>query len=111
MAEGASPIDRLAALLQQLRLQQAEGQAPSEVTQAQVDLLLARIASLTEALRGSSDSSAAFRVTARLLLADVAMVTAQFRGNTNAIGERLTRAMENAQLALNRSASAPAPEG
>lgn len=110
MAERASAIDRLAALLQQLRLQQADGKLPSEVTQAQVDLLLARIASLTEALRGAAEQNATFRVGARLLLADVAMVAAQFRGNTNAFGERLTRALESAQQALDRPESAPAPE-
>lgn len=109
MAERASAAHDLTSLLQQLRLSQADGKSPSEVTQAQVELLLARIASLTDVLRGAAESSGTFRVAARLLLADLAMVAAQFRGNTNARGERLTRALDEARLALEHSADKPVP--
>ena len=109
MAEHASPIHALSAVLQQLRLQHADRKSPSEVTQAEIDLLLARIASLSETLGGAAQSTETFRIAARLLLADVAMVTAHFRGSTNMLSERLTRALEDAQLALARAAEAPAP--
>jgi hypothetical protein len=108
VAERASQIDGLTALLQRLRLHQAGTQSPSEVTQAQVELLLARIASLTGALSGA-ESNESSRIAARLLLSDVAMVAAQLRGNTNALGERLTRVLENVRLTLESSADKPAP--
>ena len=108
MAERSSQIDGLTAVLQRLRPHQAGTQSPSEVTQAQVELLMVRIASLTEALRGA-ESNESSRNAARLLLADVAMVASQFRGNTNALDERLTRALENARLALESTGDKPAP--
>ena len=89
----------LSLVLQQLRLQQADGKSPSDVTQAQVELLLARIAALTDELRGAHPSETS-GATARLLLADLAMAAAQFRGHANELGERLTRALDNARLAL-----------
>ncbi len=110
VAEHASPVHGLSAVLQQLRLQHADRKSPSEVTHAEIELLLARIALLTETLGGAAQSTETFRAAARLLLADVAMVTAHFRGDTNALSERLTRALEDAQLALERAADAPAPE-
>lgn len=78
--------------------------------QAEIELLLARIASLSETLGNATQSTETFRVAARLLLADVAMVTAHFRGNSNTLSERLTRALEDAQLALERTVDASAPE-
>ena len=98
----------LTAVLRQLRLHQAWTQSPSEITQAQVELLLVRIAVLTEALRGT-ESNESSRSATRLLLADVAMVSAQFRGNTNALGERLTRLLEHTRLALESVAAEPLP--
>ena len=98
----------LTAVLQQLRLHQAWTQSPSEITQAQVELLLVRIAVLTEALRGA-ESNESSRSATRLLLADVAMVSAQFRGNTNALGERLTRMLEHTRLAIESVAAEPLP--
>ena len=108
MAERASQIDGLTAVLQRLHLHQAGTQSPSEVTRAQVELLLARIASFTPALR-AAESNESSRIAAHLLLADVAMIAAQFRGNTNALGERLTRALENVRLTLESTADKPEP--
>ncbi len=108
MGEPASPVDDLTAVLQRLHLHQAGTRSPSEVTQAQIELLLARIAALTETLRGA-ESNESSRIAARLLLADVAMVAAQFRGNTNALGERLTRVLKNVRLTLESTADKPAP--
>lgn len=110
VAKRASPVHGLNVVLQQLRLQHADKKSPSEVTQAEIELLLARIASLTETLGDSTQSAETFRVAARLLLADVAMVTAHFRSDSNALSERVTRALEDAQLALEHAADAPAPE-
>lgn len=101
-------IDDLTALLRRLRLHEAGTLSPSEVTQAQVELLLARIASLTETLRGA-ESNEASRTAAHLLLADLAMVAAQIRGNTNALGERLAHVLENVRLTLKRAADTPSP--
>lgn len=108
MAERASQIDDLTAVLRRLRLQEAWTQSPSEVTQAQIELLLARIASLTETLRGAA-SDGSSRTAARLLLADLAMVAAQFRGNTNALGKQLTHVLENVRLTLESAADKPSP--
>jgi len=100
-------VDPLVSLLQQLRLQQPHSKSPSEATQAQLELFLNRIASLTGALRDAppGDASAA---AARLLLADLAMVAAQFRGRTSELGERLAQALERAELALQGGAGASA---
>lgn len=99
-------MDDLAVVLQQLRLQRAEAHSPSEVTQAQVELLLARIASVTDALRGARPSETSGAAT-RLLLADIAMATASFRSHANEVGIRLSRALEDARLALERTADTP----
>ena len=107
MPERASQIDDLTAVLQRIRLHQAGTQPPSEVTQAQVELLLTRIASLTEILRGGGTDASA-RTAARLLLADAAMVTAQFRGSANEVGERLAGVLEHVALTL-ESTDKPAP--
>ena len=101
--ERTSSIDDLADLLRQLRLQQPGAKSPSEVNQAQTDLLLTRISSLTDTLRGT-DWNDTSRAAARLLLADLAMVTAQFRGHTTAIGDRLARTLENVRAALEPAA-------
>lgn len=103
MPDPASPAGDLTALLQQLRLQQPGAKSPSEVHRAQTDLLLARISSLTGRLRsdGWDDSS---RAAARLLLADLAMVSAQFRGHATAIGEKLAATLDNVRADLERTA-------
>jgi hypothetical protein len=91
--------DDLTALLERLRLQQAGPKFTSEVTRAQVDQALTRIASLTEALRSAEDSGTA-RLASRLLLSDLALVAAQFRAGVNEIGEPLTRALEDLRAGL-----------
>lgn len=93
MPDHTAPSDDLTALLERLRLQPAGAAPLSEVNQAQLDLLLARIASLTEALRGAQ-SDATSRPAARLLVADLGLVAAQFRGRANDIANALTRALD-----------------
>lgn len=85
-------------LLERLSLQQAGAKSPSEVTQAQVDLLLARIASLTDVLR-TAESNDTTRLASRMLLSDLALVAAQFRGRANEIAESLTRVLEDIRTA------------
>ena len=101
--ERSASIDDLTALLQELRLQRAGAQSPAEVTQAQTHLLLARITSLTDTLRGAEWNDPV-RAAARLLLADLAMVAAQLRGNATATGHELTGTLERVRAALERSA-------
>jgi hypothetical protein len=51
------------------------------------------MAALTDALRDGG-SNETCRLAERLLLTDLALVAAQFRGRTNALNESLTRALE-----------------
>lgn len=94
-----SPSDDLTALLERLRLQPAGAASLSEVSQAHLDLLLARIASLTEALR-DAQSDETSRLAARLLLADLAPVVARFRGGANDIAGALARAADGIRSGL-----------
>ena len=103
MAEPRTSLDDLTDLLEQLRLQQPGAKSPAEVAAAQTDLLLARIASLTGTLRGDEWNDMS-RAAARLLLADLAMVSAQLRGNAGALGEQLTGTLENVRRALEETA-------
>ena len=95
----ARPSDDLTALLERLRLQPAGVGSLSEVNRAQLDLLLARIASLTDVLR-DAPSDETSRLAARLLLADLGLVAAQFRGRTNDIAGALTRAVDGIRSGL-----------
>ena len=100
--------DYLAALLERLNVQPAGGKLPREVIDAQVDLLLTRIAELTGALRGAG-SDGTTRLAARLLVADLSLVAAHFRGRTNDIGVALTRALEGIQHGLDGTDPHPEP--
>jgi hypothetical protein len=95
----ASPSDDLTALLERLRLHPAGRASLSEVNQAHLDLLLGRIASLTDALRDAQSDETA-RLTARLLLADLALVAAQFRGRANDVAGALARAADGIRSGL-----------
>ena len=95
----ASPSDDLTALLERLRLQPAGAASLSEVNRAHLDLLLARIASLTEALRGAQSDETS-RLAARLLLAALGLVAAQFRGRANDTADALTRALDGIRSGL-----------
>lgn len=107
VAEPTPPTEGLRSVLRELRVQQPDGKTASQATRSQIELLLTRIGSLTEALRSApagdaSDSDVSDTAT-RLLLADLAMVAAQFRGHTSELGERLAHALEHARLALEGS--------
>ena len=81
-------------LLERLRLPPAGAKPTSDVTLEQVDVLLARIASLTEALRGAAENETT-RLASRILIGDLALVVAQFRGRANELTAALTRARDD----------------
>ena len=85
-----SPND-LVQLLERAHPAPAGAKRTSDVTLEQVDILLARVASLTDALRGALEGEAV-HLTGRLLISDLALVTAQFRGRTNELVAALARA-------------------
>jgi hypothetical protein len=91
----------LAALLERLRLPQAGAGLTPEAARAQADLLLARIASLTEALR-AGEANETTRLASRLLLSDLALVAAQFRGRANEVSRSLNRVLDEAQATLEK---------
>jgi hypothetical protein len=96
--------DDLTRLLERFRLQQAGANATPEVNQAQLDLLLARIASLTDTLR-DTEANETTRLASRLLLSDLGLVSAHFRARANEIGEALTRALEGISAEFEHAAS------
>jgi hypothetical protein len=89
--------DDLTALLERLRLQEASAKSTAEVTAAQLDITLARIAALTEALRNADDGEAS-RLASRLLLGDLATVAAHFRARTNDIAVSLSPVLQDTSL-------------
>jgi hypothetical protein len=86
--------DELILLLERLRLPSAGERHAPDVALEQVEVLFARIASLTEALRGATEDDIA-RLGGRMLIGDLALVTAQSRGRTNELVGALTRARDN----------------
>jgi hypothetical protein len=107
----AAPLvtaDDLTRLLEQLAVERGQAQTPAQAGDAQVELLVARITLLTEALRGAAGGDAA-RLAARLLVADLAQVTAQFRGRTNGIRASLESAVEEMRAALVAARAAADP--
>ena len=104
MANRAFTADELTGLLERFRLPQAAAKATADVSQEQLDLLLARIASLTEALR-DAEANDTTRLATRLLLNDLGLVSAHFRARANEIGAALTRALEGISDELDPAAS------
>jgi hypothetical protein len=100
-----SSPDALTALLERLRLPLAGTQSPTEVAQGHLDVLLARVAALTEAVRTSPPNETT-RLAARLLLSDLALVVAQLRGDANAVGASLAETLDGLRQALDDSSSA-----
>jgi hypothetical protein len=99
VADPLVKVDDLTRLLEQLAVERGHAQTPAQAGDAQVELLVARITLLTEALRGAAGGDAV-RLAARLLVADLAQVTAQFRGRTNGIRASLESAVEEMRAAL-----------
>jgi hypothetical protein len=103
-----SSTSDLAALLQRLRLQPPHAGSPSDAVQAQIDLLLDRVATLTGALRGA-DGHDVSHVAARVLLADLAMVAAHLRGHASAHGASLARVLDSVREILDRTGETATP--
>ena len=99
VADRASTTGELTALLERLRVQPAGANTPADVTRAQLDVLLARIGSLTDALRGAEPNETT-RLASRLLINDLAAVAAQFRGDANAMRASLASALDGVANAL-----------
>ena len=74
--------DELTQLLERFPLERAGGRPLEATTETQVQLLLGRIAALTEALRGR-ESNETTRLASRMLLVDLTSAAAYFRGRTN----------------------------
>jgi DNA anti-recombination protein RmuC len=98
----------LTRLLERLTVERGQAQSPAQAADAQVERLAARITLLTEALRGAEASDAS-RLAARLLVADLAQVTAQFRGRTNGIRAALESAVEEMRAAIGADRAAADP--
>jgi hypothetical protein len=106
VADPLVTADDLTRLLEQLAIERGHAQTGAQASDAQIELLVARITLLTEALRGAAAGDAA-RLAARLLVADLAQVTAQFRGRTNWIRAALESAIEEMRAALGPARAAP----
>ena len=96
---GRLTADDLTQLLERLTVERAGAQSSVQAADAQVEMLCARITLLTDALRDAEASDAA-RLAARMLLADLAQVTAQFRGRTNSLRASLEAAVDEMRAAL-----------
>ena len=97
-------LGELNALLERVALDRAGSRPAEEVTEAQIQHLLARVAALTDALREAEQSSAA-QLASRLLLDDLAVIAAHFRGRANSMEPVLSKALadlSDARAALSR---------
>ncbi len=83
----------LAERLESIRLADGRGRMPRQAADLTTELALARIAALTDLVRGSGDWDEASRATARLLLADLAAVSADFRARANELDALLDDAL------------------
>ena len=110
MPDRAISPDELILLLERVRLPSAGEKHAPDVSLEQVDVLLARIASLTEALRGATEDETA-QLTSRILIGDLALVTAQCRGRANELVGALTRARDDIRGELDNTAQSDSCEG
>jgi hypothetical protein len=85
-------LDELTELVERFRPDRAGSKVPHEITEAQIQLMLSRIAALTDVLR-SAEASEPARLAARMALNDLAAVAVQFRGRTNAMRAALAKAL------------------
>jgi hypothetical protein len=93
--------DDLILLLERVRLPSAGAKPSSDVTLEQLDALIARIASLTDALRGAAEDETA-QLASRMLIGDLALVASQFRGRANDLVAALTRARDDLRVELEK---------
>jgi phage-related baseplate assembly protein len=98
--------DDLTALLDRLALQRARAKTPAEAAAAQVEFLIARIALFTDVLRRAEANEAA-RLTARMLLSDLAQVAAQFRGSATAMHASLETSLNDLRSVIESRPDGP----
>ena len=85
-------VDELNALLERFALDRAGSRPAEAMTEAQIQHLLARATALTDALRDAEHSTAA-QLASRLLLEDLAVIAAHFRGRANSMKPVLSKAL------------------
>jgi hypothetical protein len=66
--------------------------ASSEIAEVQIQLLLTRVAALTDALRGA-ESNDTTRLASRIVLNDLAVVAGQFRARANTMRPVLAKSI------------------
>jgi len=101
VSDRAISPDDLILLLERVRLPSAGAKPSSDVTREQHDVLIARIDSLTDALRGAAADETA-RLASRMLIGDLGLVAAQFRGRANDLVAALTRARDDLRVELDK---------
>ena len=79
-------------LLERFRPERAGQKASPEIAEVQIQLLLTRVAALTDALRGA-ESNEATRLASRIVLNDLAAVAGQFRARANTMRPALAKAL------------------
>jgi len=108
VAERAFTSDDLAALLERFPLERAGTRPSLEITEFQVQLLLSRIAALTDALR-DAESDETTRLAHHVLLSDLALVAGQFRGRANGLRASLVETLASLRDTI-AHCEAPAPD-
>jgi hypothetical protein len=100
--------DDLTTLLERFRIERGTASTAGEAADAQLQILVARIAELTGVLRDAPADDTG-RLAARLLLADLAQVAGQFRGRANETGASIASALDHLAEALRAIGPPPAP--
>lgn len=105
--------DDLTLLLERFRAERAGSRTTADMTDEEGQVLLARMAALTDAL-GSAEPNDVARLASRVLLSDLAFVAARFRGRTNTMRASLDETLKDLRAALARTevsagSSAPSP--
>jgi len=96
--DSMSTPDDLTALLDRLEAFHALGKS-ADAGDVQLEALLARVASLTDALRTAPVTETA-QIASRILLADLGLIAAQFRGRANTTAASLDRALDELRTTL-----------
>ena len=107
VAERTFTPDDLAALLERFPGERAGTRLSVEVTEFQVQLLLSRIAALTDALR-DAESNETTRVAHRILLSDLTLVAGQFRGRANVLRASLVETLASLRETIAHGEAPPA---
>jgi hypothetical protein len=108
VADRPLTLGELTELLDRFPLERAGDRTFDEVTDAQVQHQLARIAALTEMLRGATPNETA-QLASRMLLRDLTAVAAHFRARANTIRPTLVEPLARLRESLARC-DAPSDE-